>query len=167
MAFSSLKDIYIDQMQDIYSACKQSKAATQKLHDAATDDELKKALKAGAVGIQDGMDTLSEIIKGHGEDPTDEFCKGMEGLVKEVHAHVLDEDFSDDDVRDAMIITQYQRLAHYAIAGYGCVRTFANRLDLDSDAAALQECLDKTWEGDRHMSKIAEGGVNAAAMDGR
>ena len=163
MAFSSLKDIYIDQMQDIYSACKQSKAATQKLHDAATDEELKKALKAGAVGIQDGMDTLSEIIKGHGEDPTDEFCKGMEGLVKEVHAHVLDEDFSDDDVRDAMIITQYQRMAHYAIAGYGCCKAFAKRLDQTDDVTKLDKCLDASYDGDRHMTEIATGSVNKSA----
>ncbi|WP_316014420.1 ferritin-like domain-containing protein [Roseobacter sp. HKCCA0434] len=160
---SSLKDIYIDQMQDIYSACKQSKDATQKLHDAATDSELKSALKAGVEGIEQGMSTLSEIIKGHGEDPTDEFCKGMEGLVKEVHAHVLDTDFTDDDVRDAMIITQYQRMAHYAIAGYGCCKAFGKRLGQDDDVTKLDKCLDASYDGDKHMTEIATHGINKAA----
>jgi len=164
MAFSTLKDIYIDQMQDIYSACKQSKGATQKLHDAATDKDLKTALKAGVDGIQDGMDTLATIIKGHDEDPSDEFCKGMEGLVKEVQAHVLNADFADDDVRDAMIITQYQRMAHYAIAGYGCCKAFAHRLELEDEVKKLDECLSASYDGDSTMSDLAMGGINKAAV---
>lgn len=163
MAFSTLKEIYIDQMQDIYSACKQSKDATQKLHDAATDPELKSALKDGIAGIEEGIGTLTQIITKHGEDPSDEFCKGMEGLVKEVHAHVLDADFADDDVRDAMIITQYQRMAHYAIAGYGCCKAFAKRLGEDDDAAKLDTCLDASYDGDRRFTEIATGGINQAA----
>lgn len=82
----------------------------------------------------------------------------------EARKHALETEFADEDAQDAAIISQYQRMAHYAIAGYGCVRTFANRLGLDGDAAKLQECLDNTWEGDRHMTEIAEGGVNKAAV---
>lgn len=163
MAFSTLKDIYIDQMQDIYSACKQSKDATQKLHDAATDEELKGALKAGILGIEEGIGALTQIIESHGEKPSGEFCKGMEGLVKEVHAHVLDADFTDDDVRDAMIVTQYQRMAHYAIAGYGCCKAFASRLELREDATTLDKCLDASYDGDRRFTEIATSGINKAA----
>ena len=165
MALNSLKDIYIDQMQDIYSACNQSKSATLKLVEHATDGDLRKALKAGVVGIDDGMTTLEEIIKAHGEDPTGEFCKGMEGLVKEVDAHVVDAEFGDDAAKDAMIITQYQRMAHYAIAGYGCCKAFAKRLKLDDDAAKLDKCLAASYEGDETMTEIATGsdGVNADA----
>ena len=47
MAMNSLKDVYIDQLQDIYSACKQSKDVTKELRDAATNDALKSALDAG------------------------------------------------------------------------------------------------------------------------
>lgn len=62
-----------------------------------------------------------------------------------------------------MIITQYQRMVHYALAGYGSVVAFANRLGLDDDAAKLQKLLDETYDGDRHMTAIATGGVNKAA----
>ena len=47
---------------------------------------------------------------------------------------MLDAEFGDDDVRDAMIITQYQRMVHYALAGYGCCHAFAHRLGLEADA---------------------------------
>lgn len=163
MALSTLTAVYIDQLQDLYSADKQSLEATRKLHEAATDSDLKTALSNGVEGIQKGIDTLEVIIKSHDADPDGEFCKGMEGLVKEVHAHVLDADFGDDDVRDAMIITQYQRMTHYGLAGYGCLVAFAKRLGLADDANKLQTCLDNTYGGDREMTRIATGDVNKTA----
>lgn len=163
MALNTLKDVYIDQLQDLYSANRQSIEATRKLSSKASDPELKAALDRGVEGIQRGIDTLKPIIEGHDAKPTGEFCKGMEGLVKEVDAHVLNTDFGDDSVRDAMIITQYQRMTHYGIAGYGCVLAFAKRLKLDGEVTKLAECLDHTYEGDREMTALAVNEVNLAA----
>lgn len=164
MAIANLKDVYIDQLQDLYSATKQSLPMTKKLAKAATNRELVSALEAGVDGIGEGMETAAQIVRSHGGDPTGEFCKGMEGLVKEAQAHVIDADISDDDARDAMIITQYQRMTHYGLAGWGCLVAFAERLELKEDAAKLRECLDNTYGGDRHMTEIATGSVNKAAV---
>ena len=117
----------------------------------------------GANGITDGMEKLQQLCSNHGIDPAGEHCKGMEGLVREARAHALEEEFGDEDAQDAMIITQYQRMVHYALAGYGCLVAFANRLDLDGDGEVLQTCLDQTYDGDRRATEIATNGVNAAA----
>ncbi|MEO0746703.1 MAG: DUF892 family protein, partial [Pseudomonadota bacterium] len=109
MALNSLKDVYIDQLQDIYSACEQSRDVTKDLAQAATNQSLKNALNRGVSGIERGMETVADIVKAHDADPEGEHCKGMEGLVNEAHAHAIEEEFGDDDARDAMIITQYQR----------------------------------------------------------
>ncbi|CAM3559857.1 DUF892 domain-containing protein [Paracoccus nototheniae] len=163
MTIKNLKDLYIDQLKDLYSACKQSMPIVTDMGRAAHSRELAEALIAGNEGIGRGMEALARLCNDHGEDPTGEHCKGMEGLVTEARKHAVDAEFGDDDTHDAAIITQYQRLAHYAIAGYGCLRSFANRLELDGDGAILQDCLDHTRSGDQHMTAIAEGGVNAAA----
>lgn len=163
MALDSLKDLYLDQAEDIFSACKQSEAATRELASAANDGDLKKALEAGVDGIEDGMKTLTEIIRSHGGDPKGEFCKGMEGLVKEARAHGIEQEISDPHVRDAMIITQYQRMTHYAIAGYGCLLAFADRLGLKDDADKLRKALEATRHGDKTMTELATGGINKAA----
>ncbi len=163
MTLNTLHDVYHDQLQDLYSACTQSLEATNALGRAATDKELSEALIAGSNGIAQGMDKLKSLCATHDINPEGEHCKGMEGLVKEAHAHVLDADFGDDATRDAMIITQYQRMVHYALAGYGCVVAFANRLGLDEDAAILEKQLDETYDGDRRMTAIATGGVNKKA----
>lgn len=163
MAIENLKDVYIDQLQDIYSACKQSRPMTAKLADAASDTDLKQALQAGAKGIDSGMNVAADIVRSHDADPSGEFCKGMEGLIKEAQAHGLDAKITDADAADAMIITQYQRMVHYALAGWGCVVAFAKRLDLEEDASKLQKCLDETYDGDRTMTEIATGKVNQRA----
>lgn len=165
MTMNTLKDLYLDQLKDLYSACKQSMPIVTEMGRAASSRELSEALIAGNEGIARGMDALASLCSSHGQDPTGEHCKGMEGLVTEARKHALQADYGNDEVRDAAIITQYQRLTHYAIAGYGCVRSFANRLDLDGDGAVLQECLDKTRDGDLHMTRIAEGDVNKAAAE--
>ncbi|UWR26907.1 ferritin-like domain-containing protein [Sulfitobacter sp. S223] len=165
MTMNNLQDVYFDQLQDLYSACKQSLEATTELGRAATDKELSEALIAGANGISQGMDKIKSLCAEHDLDPEAEHCKGMEGLVKEAHAHGIKQEFGDDATRDAMIITQYQRLVHYALAGYGCVVAFANRLGFDEDGAILQSMLDETYDGDRRMTAIATGGsgLNEAA----
>lgn len=163
MPMNSLKDVYHDQLQDIWSANKQALDIVVALGRAAQDKDLSEALIDGSNGISDGLQKVAEICNANGIKPTGEHCKGMEGLVAEAKAHVLEAEFGDDDVRDAMIITQYQRMVHYALAGYGCLVAFANRLGHDEDGAILQECLDETYDGDRRMTAIATGGINAAA----
>ena len=101
MALNSLKDVYIDQLQDLSSACKQSLDATVQLGRAASDDALQRALNDGASGISRGMDQIASLCAEHGASPTGEHCKGMEGLVKEAEAHAIEGDFGDDAARFA------------------------------------------------------------------
>lgn len=163
MPMHNLKDVYFDQLQDIWSANTQALDIVTEMGRAANDKGLSEALIAGVTGLNDGIEKVTGICNKHGVSPDGEHCKGMQGLVAEARKHVLDEEFSDPDVRDAVIITQYQRMVHYALAGYGCLVAFANRLDEDGDGAILQECLDHTYSGDRTMTDIATGGVNEAA----
>lgn len=159
----TLKDLYLDQLQDLYSACEQSRDVTVELEKVATNAELKDALHKGHNGISAGKDVMAGILRKHGKEPGQETCHGMEGLVTEARAHAIEESFSDDDVRDAMIITQYQRMAHYAIAGYGCVKAFAERLKLEEDVALLDKHLSNTYDGDEKMTDLAKGEINPAA----
>ncbi|SES42779.1 Ferritin-like metal-binding protein YciE [Tranquillimonas rosea] len=163
MPVNSLKDLYLDQLQDLHSACTQALPVIDELGRAADDKELSQALIQGQNGTAEGIEKIARICGDHGVDPAGEHCKGMQGLVAEARAHGLEESFGDPAVRDAMLITQYQRMMHYAIAGYGCLMAFANRLELDGDAAILQECLDETRQGDEHLTRIAKSGINASA----
>lgn len=159
----NLKDVYLDQLKDLYSADKQAEAVTRELAKAAGSDKLREALERGVQGIQDGRAKLEKILGSHGADASGEHCKGMEGLVREARTHALEADFGSKAARDAMIITQYQRMAHYAIAGYGCAAAFAGQLGLTDEASTLKEMLDAAYSGDRTMTELAETQINEAA----
>lgn len=165
MTISTLKDLYVDQLQDLYSANRQAVKATRELHEAAHSAELRKALSAGAEGIEEGMAQVKRLIESHDANPRGEHCRGMEGLVAEARAHGVEADFSDEDVRDASIIAQYQRMTHYGISGYGTLAAFARKLGLEKDAGVLAQCLEDTRGGDKKMTAIASGEVNPAAAE--
>ncbi|MCE8005791.1 ferritin-like domain-containing protein [Aestuariivita sp.] len=164
MSIDTLEDLYLEQLKDIYSANKQALDITKEMAEVASDTDLADALRAGADGIQDGITAIEKISESHDESPSGEHCKGMEGLVQEARAHAIEESFGEDATRDAMIITQYQRLTHYAIAGYGCLAAFADRLELDNDLSALKTCLEASYDGDRTMTALATGGINKSAV---
>lgn len=163
MALDDLKDLYIEQLQDLYSANSQAETATGKLAAAASDHRLGRALQDGVAGIRAGKEVVGALIERHGAPADGELCRGMQGLVREAEAHALQGDISDPAVRDAAIVVQYQRMVHYALAGYGSVTAFAKRLGLGEEAAQLAACLEETREGDTRMTALAEDGINTAA----
>ena len=163
MGIDNFKGLYIDHAQDCYSALKQSVEFSSHLKDAASDTDLKNAIERSMDASRDAMGEFETLIKGHDADPGGEHCKGMEGLIVEAKSHALDEDFAEPELRDAMIIAQYQRLAHYAIAGYGTSAAFAKRLGLHEDARVWEKHLDGVYDGDRTMTKLAETEVNVEA----
>lgn len=160
---NDLKDVYLDQLQDLCSANRQAKEVTAELAKAAKSEDLRRALERGVSGIEDGCGNLKAMITAHGKDPEGAHCKGMEGLVREAHAHALNKEFSSNTVRDAVIVTQYQRMAHYAIAGYGCAASFALQLGLADEATTLQKMLESAYSGDETMTRIATTKVNERA----
>lgn len=163
MPHDTLRDLFLEQVQDMHSACTQSHEMTRALANAATNTDLKEALLDGVRGIERGRDTIEQIAAKENVNAERERCRGMEGLVEEANSDVFGKEFTDDDTRDAAIIAQYQRMAHYAIAGYGTLCAFARRLDLDDTHEALEHCLKKSYDGDHRMTEIARGEVNPQA----
>mgnify|MGYP005993707371 CR=1 FL=1 len=99
MAMNTLKDIYLDQLQDIWSANTQALPVVTELGRAAQDKDLSEALIDGANGIADGIAEIEKLCNDHGIKPNTEHCKGMEGLVKEARAHGLSGDITAPDAR--------------------------------------------------------------------
>ncbi|VTS00650.1 Uncharacterized protein OS=Pirellula staleyi (strain ATCC 27377 / DSM 6068 / ICPB 4128) GN=Psta_0826 PE=4 SV=1: DUF892 [Gemmata massiliana] len=88
----------------------------------------------------------------------------MEGLIEE-GKEIMQEDGAPAVV-DAALIAAAQRVEHYEMAGYGCVRTFANLLGYEGAAALLQETLDEEGGADKKLTELAETVINVGAEDG-
>ena len=158
-----LKDIYTDELKDLWSANDQMLKVLKKITSKASDPALKDMLANSQAGITKHTDVLKELIAGQDEKVSKEHCKGMEGLVAEATKHVLEEGPDKGPLLDVLIIAQYQRMTHYGIAGFGTAAAYAKALGLKSDNKALRDATKDIYGGDEYMTKLAETGVNLQA----
>ena len=155
MKLNSLKDLYVEQLKDLYSAENQLIKALPKMVEAASSDELRTSIEEHLEKTKQHAARLEKIFDRMGEDSKGPKCKGMEGLLKE-GSEVIEDDEMDAEVKDAAMIAAAQRVEHYEIAGYGCVRTYATLLGDREAAALLEQTLEEEKEADETLTEIAE-----------
>jgi ferritin-like metal-binding protein YciE len=153
MKESALKKLYIDELRDLYNAENQLTKALPKMANAAKSAELRSGFEKHLEQTKGHVDRLEQIFEELDEKPTGKKCKAMEGLVEE-GKEIIDE--QEGDVLDAGLISAAQRVEHYEIAAYGCVRTYANLLGEDQAKKLLEETLKEEKETDQKLTKLAE-----------
>lgn len=161
MAMNTLKDLYVDELKDLYSAENQILKALPQMAKKATAQELKEAFNEHLEVTRKQVERLDQIFKELGVSPKGKKCKAMEGLIEE-GKEVLQEDI-ENAVIDAALIACAQRVEHYEMAGYGCVRTFARLLEFTEAEKLLQETLDEEAEADEKLTELAESVINVQA----
>lgn len=159
----SLKDVYLDEMKDLWSANDQMTRAVQQLSEQASDPELKQMLKESVGGITKHTDVLKSLIEENGGQTSPEHCKGMEGLVAEALKHGIKEAPSDGRLRDVQIIAQYQRMSHYGLAGFGSAAAYAKALGKTDQENRLKSAVSEIYRVDEVASRLAESAERAAA----
>lgn len=160
---STLADLYLDQLQDMHSSERQIIKALPKMVKAATHPELKSAFKGHLEETKEQLDRLNRILRDLGKGPGRKVCEATLGLVKE-GAELIEAD-ADEEVRDAALICAGQKIEHYEIASYGCLRTFATLLGRNPDAKLLERTLNEEKKADESLTVIAMGVVNTAAAE--
>jgi ferritin-like metal-binding protein YciE len=163
MAMMNLRDLYVDQLRDLYSAEQQILVALPKMISAATDPELRQKFQKHETETRRQTDRLMEIFDDLGETPAGHHCRGMEGLILEGDEVLQRKASIPAEILDAALICTAQRVEHYEIAGYGCVRTFADLLGYERHATLLQETLDEEGHTDHVLTDVAEDRVNPEA----
>ena len=159
---TTLKDLYIEELQDLWSANDQMSDVVSAMADKASDSKLADRLSSAKNGIDQHTRLLKSLLEDTDAEVKKEHCKGMEGLVKEARKHALDSDISGAAL-DVAIIAQYQRLCHYGIAGFGTAKAFAEALGKDDAAQKLDQALDNIYESDEFMTELAERSRNVDA----
>lgn len=160
-----LKDLYTDELKDLWSANDQMLKVLKKITGKVADQGLKEMMTKSQDGISKHTGIVKELISAAGEKVSKEHCKGMEGLVAEATKHVIEEGPKKGPVLDAIIIAQYQRMTHYGIAGFGTAASYAKTLGLKDDARKLSDATKEIYGGDEYATKLAETTVNIEAKD--
>jgi ferritin-like metal-binding protein YciE len=161
-SLDSLQDLYVEQLRDLYSAEHQILAALPKMEAAASHPELKTAFRTHLAQTQEQVRRLEQIFESLGERPGGVTCEGMKGLLKEGEKTMREK--ADSDVLDAALIADAQRVEHYEIAGYGCVKTYARLLGREHEAEVLQQTEDEEGETDQLLTELAETTINVDAL---
>ena len=164
MEMESLKELYVEELKDLYSAEKQLVKALPRMAKNATNTELQQAFTEHLQETEGHVERLEQIFEMLGERAGGKKCKGMEGLIEEAK-ELLEED-ATEEVLDAGLISKAQHVEHYEIAGYGTVRTYARQLGLEDQAELLQQTLDEESKANELLTEIAETAVNLEAEQG-
>ena len=161
MPENSLRELYVEQLRDLYSAENQLVKALPKMVKAAQLDALRKGFEQHLAQTKGHVDRLEQIFSAMEESPKGRKCAGMEGLVEEGEEVIRER--SGSDALDSGLIASAQRVEHYEIAGYGTVRTFAELLGNEEAVNLLQRTLDEEKETDEKLTELAQQ-VNARAL---
>ena len=157
----SLRELYVEELKDLYNAEQQILKALPKMMRAASDRDLQRAFAQHEKQTQRQVKRLDRIFRQLGESPRGKKCKGMEGLLEE--GKELMQERPEPEVLDAGLISAAQRVEHYEIAGYGTVRAYARLLGEEEHASLLQETLDEEGETDKKLTALAESSINIEA----
>ena len=161
MALDTLHDLYVEELRDLYNAENQLLKALPRMAKAAAAPELKEAFTEHLEVTRGQVVRLETIFAGLGEKAKGKKCKAMEGLVEEGKEAI--EESGSPAVKDAALIAAAQRVEHYEMAGYGCLRTFARLLKHQDHARLLQQTLDEEGAADKALTALAERVINADA----
>ena len=154
MANEGLKELYIDELKDLYSAENQLLKALPKMAKAASSEELQAGFKEHLEQTRGHVERLQQILSLSTRVSRGKKCMGMEGLVKE-GSEVMEEDF-DQAVMDAALIGAAQRVEHYEIAAYGTVSEFARILGEEQHVSLLEETLQEEKKTDEKLTSLAK-----------
>jgi ferritin-like metal-binding protein YciE len=164
MPAENLHDLLVEQLKDLYSAETQLTKALPRMAKKAQDIELRTAFQKHLNETEQHVARIEQVCELLGAKPRGKKCVGMEGLIEEGKEEM--EEISDRDVLDAAMIGAAQKVEHYEIAAYGTARTHARRLGYAEAANILQQTLEEEAAADEKLTRIAESGVNAEAVQG-
>jgi len=151
---STLEELLIDQMQDLYDAEKQLVKALPKMAKAATSEELQQAIRDHLEETTNQVARLEQAFEHLEKQPKAKPCKAMRGLIEE-GSEVIEED-ARAPFTDLGLIAAAQRVEHYEISAYGTAKAMAEQLGQDEIVALLEETEEEEKAADSKLSDIAE-----------
>lgn len=162
-AAEGLRELFEDELKDIYWAEKALTKAIPKMIKNATSQDLKDALENHLEVTEEQVTRCEQVFEMLDKPARAKKCEAMDGLIKE--AKEIMESTEPGVVRDAGIISAGQKVEHYEIASYGTLRTFASTLGLDKIASLLEQTLNEEKDADQKLTEVAESSVNVEAMN--
>ncbi len=160
LKLNDLKDVYIEELKDLFSAEQQICKALPKMAKSASEPRLRDAFEHHLKQSEEQAKRIERLCADLAVSATGHKCHGMEGVLREGEEYCTAK--GDGKARDAALIAAAQRVEHYEMAGYGSARAHARTLGLDEHARVLQATLDEEKATDAKLNDLASD-LNPAA----
>jgi len=148
---TSLDEVFLDQLKDLYSAETQIAKALPKLAKAAASADLKKGFTLHLKQTKEHAARIKDICAALKKKPTGKTCQATAGLVKEGEEAIEEEALPE--LKDLMLIAAARRVEHYEISGYTSACELAKALGLTAALKALSTTLAEESATDAKLAK--------------
>ena len=148
-------ELYIHELNDMYSAEQMLVEALQEQADAANNPQLKKAFESHLAQTQKQVERLQRCFEEIGEEPEDEECKGMKGLVEEFRSFVQEKEPSPD-ILDHFACGAAAKVEQYEIKGYESLIELAESMEHNQAVKLLNQSLKEEQSTLEKMEKFGE-----------
>src|ERR1700679_1189009 len=153
---SELKELLVEQLQDLLNAEDQIVGALPKMAAAARSPQLKAAFDKHLLQTQGQADRLQRALELLGADIKSKPCLGMKGLLEEGQETIKDAEDRDEFAADLALIAAAQKVEHYEISGYGTAKCLAKHLGERDVAKLLSQTLGEEESTDFLLSELTK-----------
>jgi len=126
----------------------------------ATSPQLKDAFRNHLAETQEHISRLERILDAEDGEVDDSKCKVTATLISEAESNISDS--ANEGIRDVVLIAAGNQVEHHEIAIYGTLRTWAEILGENEDAAILEKTLDEEEAADELLTELSQS-INVAA----
>ena len=161
MAAKTLRELFVEELRDMYDGEKQLTRALTKMAKASDSEALQTAFTSHLDETEKQVTRLEQVFRSIGETARGKKCEGIQGIVEEGKAAM---DTLAGAVLDAALIAGAQKVEHYEIASYGTLAYFAELLGEDKAKELLGQTLDEEKAANDKLTQIAKSRVNRDAL---
>jgi Mn-containing catalase len=162
---SQLKELLVDQLQDLLGAEMQLTVALPKMADAAHHPKLIEAFQQHLLQTRLQVERLERTFELLGEKAQPKPCKAMEGLIEEGQETIQEGEEKEPMAADLALIAAAQRVEHYEISAYGTAKCLARQMGAVEVARILSHTLGEEETTDFLLTAIADPILQQVALD--
>jgi len=153
---SDLRDLLVDELQDLLNAENQIVGALPRMVAAAHDPKLKETFEKHLSQTETHVERLKAALRNLGEKEECQPCRGMKGILEEGEETRKEGENQDDLGADLALIAAAQKVEHYEICGYGTARTLARQIGEVEIAKTLSRTLGEDEASDFLLTNLTK-----------
>lgn len=150
MADNTLKELFHEQLKDIYFAEKQIYKTLPKMAEATKTASLKDAFNTHREQTHEHIARLEQVFEMMGVKPEAKTCEAINGIIAEGEDTI--KTFGSGPAIDTGLIAAAEAVEHYEMARYGALAAWAKQLKMPKAEALLAQ----TWKEEQQTEQLLE-----------